>query len=270
MGEWEEDFAAGLKPPFTIFTSPSAPPVAIAKVDTDTLRAALADFDYPEEDLDLPDPPPTARLDLDQHFMEVYRDAWAKCPTEEGEIYGARTKWAINHLIADPTFQAAMAELLVKNQVVTYAPVHQLVEEWDMNDSSLGDVIRRLSLEDPNKVIALGFHNPHSYRGDYADLAFEPATRCRVGDMLATAEQALDQVYEGYKGGEYRMTAYSQVWIANEGSSSGTLLSPTVLELMLRQELYPADQVPAHPYQAENRFHRTCHFPGCSKDKDEH
>lgn len=48
----------------------------------------------------------------------------------------------------------------------------------------LGDLIDRLKAEDPNKGVPLGFKNPHSYRGYYDCLAFEPAENVTVASML--------------------------------------------------------------------------------------
>jgi hypothetical protein len=70
---------------------------------------------------------------------------------------------------------------------------------------TLNELIRYLEKEDPKKVVAIGFNNPHSYRGYYEDLAFEPAKNITVGEMLDCAKGALGKTYEGYKGGEYKM-----------------------------------------------------------------
>lgn len=100
---------------------------------------------------------------------------------------------------------------------------------------NLGNLIARLEQEDPNRVLPIGFLRPHSYRGDYHDLAFEPATNVRIGDMLDAARSALGATYQGWKGGDYRMNEHSDCWIAEEGSDSDNRLGPLLLHLLLIQ-----------------------------------
>jgi len=97
----------------------------------------------------------------------------------------------------------------------------------------LGELIKTLEAADPNLWVREGFCNPHSYRGDYMELAFEPAQNVRVGDMLGDAREALGSTYEGWKGGNYTMDEYSDCWLANEGDC-GETLGPTLLRLMLQ------------------------------------
>ena len=56
--------------------------------------------------------------------------------------------------------------------------------------TDLGWLIKTLRGENLDKVLKLGFLNPHSYRGYYEQLAFEPAPNVRVGDMLVAVEEA--------------------------------------------------------------------------------
>lgn len=103
----------------------------------------------------------------------------------------------------------------------------------------LDDLIERLEREDPTRVLPVGFHNPHSFRGDYYDLAFEPAADIAIGDVLAAARSALGATYQGWKGGEYTMNGYSRSWIAKEGESGDNLIGPLLLELLLSFEPVP-------------------------------
>lgn len=82
----------------------------------------------------------------------------------------------------------------------------------------LKHLIERLEKEPADKVV-LGFKHPHSYRGYYEDLAFEPAQNVTVGEMLAAARSAVGSTYEGWKGGDYTMSEWSSVWIAERGTS---------------------------------------------------
>ncbi|MFD5848364.1 hypothetical protein [Streptomyces chartreusis] len=98
---------------------------------------------------------------------------------------------------------------------------------------NLGDIITRLEAADPQQVVKHGFHNPHSYRGDYYDLAFEPATDITVADMLEAARSAVGATYQGWKGGDFKMNEYDWCWLSEEGTASGETISPLLLDFML-------------------------------------
>lgn len=97
---------------------------------------------------------------------------------------------------------------------------------------NLSELITALEAADPNLVLPEGFANPHSYRGDYYDLAFEPAANVTVAQMLADARSALGRTFEGYKGGTYDMDGYTDVWIALHGCN-GEPLGPIQLAHMI-------------------------------------
>ena len=80
----------------------------------------------------------------------------------------------------------------------------------------LRDLIEFLKTQPPDKVFN-GFHRPHSYRGYYDELAFEPDEHARIGDMLSAAESALGKTFQGYKGGDYVMLEMTPVHIAEYG-----------------------------------------------------
>jgi hypothetical protein len=98
---------------------------------------------------------------------------------------------------------------------------------------TLDELIAALEAADPALVLRDGFTNPHSYRGIYADLAFEPARNVTVGEMLADARSALGATYQGWKGGDYTMTGWADCWLSEEGHASDETLGPTLLRLML-------------------------------------
>jgi hypothetical protein len=99
----------------------------------------------------------------------------------------------------------------------------------------LAELIARLELEDPTRILPIGFAEPHSFRGIYTDLAFEPRRDIAIGDMLTAARSALGTTYEGYKGGEYTMREHADCWIANHGEGGDNKLGPLLLELLLAQ-----------------------------------
>lgn len=106
---------------------------------------------------------------------------------------------------------------------------------------SLGQLVERLAAVDPALVVPLGFANPHSFRGDYSELAFEPVADIRVGDMLDAARSAVNATFSGYKGGDYLMTENASCWIADEGSSSDNQIGPILLDLIIASARLPVD-----------------------------
>jgi hypothetical protein len=106
---------------------------------------------------------------------------------------------------------------------------------------SLGSLISILERENPDKVVRNGFRNPHSYRGYYECLAFEPAKDITVREMLVDAKYALNNVFTGYKGGEFRMDEYTDVYIApygNTGDEMGRMLLNYMLNDVKERDLY--------------------------------
>ena len=99
---------------------------------------------------------------------------------------------------------------------------------------TLGDLIDRLRQEpDQSKRLKVGFRSPHSYRGYYADLAFEITEGVTVGEMLAAAESALGSTYQGWKGGDYTMHDYTDTWLVAEEGDCGESIGAVLLSLLL-------------------------------------
>lgn len=84
---------------------------------------------------------------------------------------------------------------------------------------TLIELIDALKTLPQDKIVRWGFDNPHSWRGIYAELAFEPAENVTIGSMLACAKEALGKTYQGYKGGDFTMGEYTEVHFAYVGSS---------------------------------------------------
>lgn len=101
----------------------------------------------------------------------------------------------------------------------------------------LGELIEALEEkfnQDPGYVAKLGFAYPHSYRGFYDALAFEPVENIGVYEMLSEAQSALGKTFEGYKGGDFLMGSYSEVYLAEYGNV-GEEIGPTFLRFILNQ-----------------------------------
>lgn len=97
---------------------------------------------------------------------------------------------------------------------------------------NLQELIATLEKHDPAKTVRMGFSDPHSYRGDYSELAFEPKEHTTVGAMLVAARSALGATFQGYKGGDYRMDEWTHCWLAQYGCS-GETIGPILLGFML-------------------------------------
>lgn len=97
----------------------------------------------------------------------------------------------------------------------------------------LDDLIELLESVPPNTVLKNGFSHPHSYRGYYTDLAFEPASNVTVGEMLGDARSARGETFVGWKGGDFTMDGYTECWLSFEGSSSGETLGRMLVTYML-------------------------------------
>ena len=97
---------------------------------------------------------------------------------------------------------------------------------------TLGELIHVLKAAKQDLVCVHGFSDPHSYRGYYEQLAFEPTPNTTVAEMLTFAQDALGSTYSGYKGGEYTMGEHTDVWLACYGCTGEAITSLT-LEYML-------------------------------------
>lgn len=107
----------------------------------------------------------------------------------------------------------------------------------------LGDIIAALEAEpDQERILPVGFHRPHSYRGCYDELAFEPVADVPVSILLEAARSALGTTYEGWKGGEYYMDEYTECWLADPGDSMGAQVSGLLLTLLLGADQLSPDK----------------------------
>lgn len=97
---------------------------------------------------------------------------------------------------------------------------------------TLGELIEQLKEADPDWIIQDGFGSPHSDRGSYANLAFAPAENVTVGSMLKYAESAVGKIFTGWKGGDFKMGLYTEVYVGEWGSC-GEPLSRATIDSML-------------------------------------
>jgi hypothetical protein len=90
---------------------------------------------------------------------------------------------------------------------------------------TLGTLIDWLKQQDPDLIVKDGFGYPHSDRGSYEELAFDPLPEAKIGDMLKFAKEANGSTYMGWKGGEYRMDKNTSVYIGEYGKCGEEITS---------------------------------------------
>lgn len=86
---------------------------------------------------------------------------------------------------------------------------------------NLGELIEKLEKVPSDLVFPNGFGEPMSWRGVYAELAFNPERDVTAESMLANAKSAIGKTFTGYKGGDFRMSLKTDVHIAAYGSYGG-------------------------------------------------
>lgn len=87
-----------------------------------------------------------------------------------------------------------------------------------MANKTLDELISWLASQPVDATVRDGFGSPHSDRGDYSNVAFDPVPVTTFGEMLNHARSALDREFSGYKGGEYVMHGYVDALIGQYGS----------------------------------------------------
>lgn len=87
---------------------------------------------------------------------------------------------------------------------------------------TLGQLIEKLTPH-KGKGLTVPLGRPGSYRGYYTDLSFEPG-ETPLDAFVATCEECVGKVFEGYKGGDFRMTEDSPLWVAEWGSCGPALM----------------------------------------------
>lgn len=86
---------------------------------------------------------------------------------------------------------------------------------------TLGEMIAVLEKLPSDAMV--GLREPHSYRGYYERLAFEPCDPRPVAEVLSDARGCVGRTFTGYKGGDYTMDEGSDVHVAYEGACGDEL-----------------------------------------------
>ena len=87
--------------------------------------------------------------------------------------------------------------------------------ERSASQMTLGKLIAALEQLPPDSEVD-ALISPHSYRGYYEDLAFEPSVgiKQKASEALDVCKGAMGQVFVGYKGGDFVMGALTPIWCA--------------------------------------------------------
>lgn len=94
--------------------------------------------------------------------------------------------------------------------------------ERAQDQMTLGDMIERLEEMDPEVMVGLE-EGGHSYRGYYIDFAFGSGST-KVHKLLQSCNDAMGEVFGGYKGGDYVMGKLTPVWVAGYGDCGSKLM----------------------------------------------
>ena len=81
----------------------------------------------------------------------------------------------------------------------------------------LKELIEWLEQQDQSATVKDGFGSPHSDRGNYENLAFNPVEETTFGAMLKHAKSAMGATFIGWKGGEFTMDEYTYCHIGENG-----------------------------------------------------
>lgn len=102
--------------------------------------------------------------------------------------------------------------------------IAQRQRERSETQMTLGKLIILLeSMPDDTRVANL--RKPGSYRGYYSDLYYELHEGTRsAASLLKDCRKAMGKVFEGYKGGKFRMDEQTPLWIATYGRSGDKLI----------------------------------------------
>ena len=107
-----------------------------------------------------------------------------------------------------------------------------MMAEAEANCIRLGEMIEVLKELPAEYRISPGLCEPHSYRGYYNCLAFEPCEETTAGELLKLAEACNGETFTGYKGGDFNMHKGTRLYVAEYGRC-GDELTPDDFSSML-------------------------------------
>lgn len=76
------------------------------------------------------------------------------------------------------------------------------------------------------KYAGLTLDSPHSWRGDYEQISFDPHNnKVTAGEMLSQLDEIYGTYLEGWKGGEYYVGGDEELYVAVEGEANNDAIS---------------------------------------------
>ena len=106
------------------------------------------------------------------------------------------------------------------------------MKQVDYGYFGLSDLIEYLEGLNPSTMLKVGFSNPHSWRGVYSDLAFEPTVPQTAATALSVIKPCLGATFEGYKGGDNNMHESTECHFAFYGSGGGQPIGHMLMVLL--------------------------------------
>jgi len=98
------------------------------------------------------------------------------------------------------------------------------------------DLLEKAVTENPdNPTLPIGLGNPHSWRGAYEELSFEPKPQTNLKDMLEEAKACIGKTFSGHKGGQFTMKAETPIHLDYAGKWSDEAQTWELLLLLMLQ-----------------------------------
>lgn len=93
------------------------------------------------------------------------------------------------------------------------------------------DALELIVETNPEARVRLGFDpaSAHSWRGSYSELSFNPATDVSLAEMLEALKSARGKTFVGYKGGDFTMGDYTEVYIDPYSECPGNRISQALI-----------------------------------------
>lgn len=90
--------------------------------------------------------------------------------------------------------------------------------KYNQDQLTLGELLELLEKQDESRELIFGFKEPHSYRGYYECIAFEPTVGfMHVKTIKRMIEKVIGETFTGYKGGDFHMTCSTPVFLSFYG-----------------------------------------------------
>ena len=128
----------------------------------------------------------------------------------------------------DNVLKAQRAESFARSDQLTLGEIISKCEEiakkgYKRSDDSEPEVVFDFEYACPVGI--------DSWRGIYSELAINFEFDCKalaLSEFIELLKGAVDKTFEGYKGGSFRMSRHTPVWVANYGNAGNTAVIEVV------------------------------------------